>query len=78
MRKKIIDFLNSNWFEVLLLFILFGVVLGTFYWYEWRPTQIKKECLKENPGAFSGLSGFLGDNAKAQYEKCLIEHRWSE
>ncbi len=23
------------------------IIIGLFYWYEWRPTQIRKECYKE-------------------------------
>lgn len=31
----------------------------SFYWYEWRPTQIRKECAKENIGVL--------------YENCVHE-----
>lgn len=37
--------LKQNWFKVGLLTILVIVVAGAFYWYEWRPSQIRKYCL---------------------------------
>lgn len=38
--KKIKDFVVSNKWIITLLVI----IAGLFYWYEWRPAQIKKEC----------------------------------
>ena len=45
--------------------IILGVIIllilgGAFYWFEWRPTQIRKEC-----------SGKL---LERWYEECLREH----
>jgi hypothetical protein len=37
------NFLKQNWFK--LVFILF--VLLFFYWYEFRPTNIRKGCFLE-------------------------------
>jgi len=34
--------LKENWFKVGALVVL--VIGGAFYWYEWLPTQSKKEC----------------------------------
>jgi len=51
-----------------LLLIIIGA--GWFYWYEWRPTQIRKECSK----ICQGLE-FLGRNCKIEieYQNCLYE-----
>jgi len=34
---------------------------GLFYWYEWRPSQIRKRCASESANAFFGKL----------YEACL-------
>ncbi len=31
----------------ILIVVVVAVLGGAFYWYEWRPTQAKKECLKK-------------------------------
>src|SRR3989338_2816035 len=36
--------LKENWFWVGLLTIFVLSVAGAFYWYEWRPMQIRKGC----------------------------------
>lgn len=33
-------------FYGLVILVLFCIVGFLFYWYEWRPTQIRKECAK--------------------------------
>lgn len=53
--------ITKNWFKIFLILII-GLA---FYWYEWRPTQIKKECYniawhKAYP---------CGDNSKSVYEQ---------
>jgi len=40
--KKILALLNQ--WKVILILLLIGS--GLFYWYEWRPSQIRKECAK--------------------------------
>ena len=36
-------FIKENWFKIIILL----VIVGLFYWYEWRPSQIKKECFEK-------------------------------
>jgi len=36
-------FVKENWFKIVILLILASL----FFWYEWRPVQIKKECFKK-------------------------------
>jgi len=38
------NFLKENWFKIGLIAILVISIAGAFYWFEWRPTQIRKEC----------------------------------
>lgn len=41
------EFLKQNWFEVGVLIVITVSISGAFYWYEWRPSQIRKNCYKE-------------------------------
>lgn len=53
------------------ILIIIFVVGAAFYWYEYRPTQIRKECAKH-------LSGFSSVYKESNYEKCLREHGLSQ
>jgi len=46
-KEKAKIFLQQNWFKVSFLLILVIVIGGFFYWFQWRPTQIKKECQRK-------------------------------
>lgn len=63
------NWLKENWFKVGLLTILVISVAAAFYWYEWRPTQIRKECSKVCTGV-SSLGG-IGGNCRTNYQTCL-------
>ena len=55
-----------------LLLIIIGV--GWFYWYEWRPSQIRKDCYNSvitNP--FSTESEQKNE-FESQYQNCLHEN----
>ncbi len=46
---------------ILILIILIFITLGVaFYWYEWRPAQIRKEC-----------GGIATQLFPASYQNCL-------
>jgi len=51
-----------------------GVALigGAFYWFQWRPSQIRKECqfVATHPLGFTAL---LVAN-EARYQDCLRQH----
>lgn len=70
---------------ILLVVLILG---GAFYWYELRPTSIKKECFSKANEAKNNLNstynGLLQDGVnttepdfdkylKDEYEKCLME-----
>jgi hypothetical protein len=57
------------------------VIAGFFYWYEWRPTQIRKECaisILEKGDKFNHeqfLAKYGVQEAKDNlYKNCLKEH----
>jgi uncharacterized protein YxeA len=44
MKEKNKIWFNRNWFKIALLIVLVIVIGGAFYWYELRPSIIKKSC----------------------------------
>ena len=62
-------FIKENWFKVAIIFIIITAVTGLFYWYEWRPNQIRKNCAIETEK--SVLLSKLHDNL---YNQCLREN----
>jgi hypothetical protein len=48
------NFIKENWFK--LLITLFGLVLliGIFYWFEYRPKHIIKECFSITSNSIYG------------------------
>ena len=58
-------FIKENWFKFVILLVIFGL----FYWYEWRPSEIKKECAEKTQK--SVLVSKLHDNL---YNQCLREN----
>lgn len=54
--------------------VLLLVAAFTFYWFEWRPTQIKKDCYKKAERDIDDTrSGF-----DRNYNNCLREKGISE
>jgi len=56
--------------KTILIAILAGLAIiagaGAFYWYEYRPTQIRQEC--------NNFSGFGSVNPEKNYQSCLLNH----
>lgn len=45
------------------------IILGlAFYWFQWRPTQIRKECYSTSFNIFDGISD------SNRYIDCLKQH----
>jgi len=38
------NWLKQNWFKLIIIIIILKVIVGSFYWFEWRPSQIRKIC----------------------------------
>ena len=38
------NWFKENWLKVGILVVLVVSIIGAFYWYEWRSSQIKKDC----------------------------------
>lgn len=78
MKEKIKKFVAENWFKLGLLVILVISIASAFYWFEWRPTQIKQRCSAEarfDRSGFATLGRSDIENQKfinAYYEDCLM------
>lgn len=71
-------FIKENWFKVSLIIIVIFLIIGIFYWNEYLPREIKKNCFIEatnnkeqaisadNNATMNGL-----DITRTDYEKIL-------
>lgn len=80
------NWLKENWFKAGSLVVLIISIAGAFYWFEWRPQQIRKKCdkyatemvgydLKVNADApsYSGLTYDWIKESDDYYQNCLRE-----
>lgn len=44
MKEKIKNFLKKNWLKTIILIIIMIIIGGAFYWYKWKPQEIRKQC----------------------------------
>jgi len=58
---------KTNWILiVLVIIILLSLIVGAFYWFEYRPTQIKKDC-----SWTEYETGRWREARESEYERCL-------
>lgn len=55
--------INNNKIIALVIILMFG----WFYWFQWRPTNIRKECVKKSGKA---ASEFYQDNLEQDWQNC--------
>lgn len=41
------NFIVKNWFKLSILIIILLTISLAFYWFEWRPSEIKKQCVEK-------------------------------
>ena len=69
--------LGGNWFKVAVLVILLGVIGGGFYWFSYKPAQLRNHCTQEcvySPSC-AGLPHY-DDNGRplaSDYQWCDVE-----
>lgn len=59
---------------ILIIILIGSLIVGWFYWFQWRPAEIRKLCLEEvkekaKSGNISNKTDF-----NIQYRFCLVEH----
>jgi uncharacterized membrane protein YhaH (DUF805 family) len=58
---------DTNWILIIIVIsILLSLIGGAFYWFEYRPTQIKKDC-----SWTEYKTGKWREAKESEYEKCL-------
>lgn len=63
---------------IILLLVLLGFFL--FYWFQWRPSEIRKECSRETKTRVQqeedapGEPDYTSGQVNNWYRICLIEH----
>ncbi len=71
-RNKHMEKLKQYWLIILMVLIVIG---GLFYWYEWRPSQIRKDCSKETKEFLKEMGERqMGDFLSAfnvRYKSCI-------
>ena len=60
--------------KIILILVILGLVGGWFYWYQWRPVQIRKECLEEVNKRIDEPGEISVKKAENVYGFCLMEH----
>lgn len=60
-----LNFLKENWFKVIIILL----IINSWYWYSYRPSEIRKKC---NNGGFGIIS--LGNSNADYYTRCLRNH----
>ena len=58
--------MKSKIILVLAIAVLLG---GAFYWFQWRPAQIRKECSE----VCRGFGVSIGGDCETKYQNCLHE-----
>jgi len=54
--------------SIYVILIVILIVLGfAFYWFQWRPTQIRKKC-------YDVAINIGGVNFDKNYQSCLLDH----
>lgn len=56
---------------VILIVLILVVLTCVFYWYEWRPTEIRKYCINS---ITSINCSAMSDRCEALYRACLFKN----
>lgn len=65
---KIISHENKG--KIFMFLIFFLLLAGWFYWFQWRPSEIRKNCLKET----IAQSKINSSGLNTYYKVCLTKH----
>lgn len=64
--------------KVLFALILLAILGLAFYWYEWRPNEIRKDCATHARQDASGLGAPTRELRKDLYGFCILEQGLEE
>jgi hypothetical protein len=67
MKEKI-----KKYWWVIAIALLIG---GSFYWFQWRPSQIRKDCQFVASHSLEGIGRLYGSQTEEErYKDCLRQH----
>lgn len=55
--------------KILLVIFIAGIAL-LFYWFQWRPNEIRKSCANEATNKYKGYGNIVNN----YYRLCLVKH----
>lgn len=58
-------------YKIIHTVVVLLIISGLFYWFQWRPSEIRKECSKNFTQGY--LSSRLSISPSEKYQKCLHE-----
>ncbi|MFC1789491.1 hypothetical protein ACFLYY_00765 [Patescibacteria group bacterium] len=61
--------LKKYWWVIIIILIL----AGCFYWFQWRPIQIRKECVIEVQKLIKDEVGFSSSDILFLYDFCIYK-----
>ena len=65
------NWLKENWFRVSILVIVIIILVPVFYWYEWKPKQIREECNRKALEIVIKASNTEPESYELAYKSCL-------
>jgi len=66
-KEKILNFLYKyKWFLLVIV-----IVVGSFYWFQWRPSSIKKDCVLETAKLLKDQRNITIEEYNLLYKVCL-------
>lgn len=90
MAKEFVSSIKKNWLALLIVFSFTLIAAGWFYWFQWRPAQIRSKCQigwtgkddfqKFSEGDSVGLEDLMSFEKLADsiYVNCLNKHGLKE
>ena len=66
--------LKENKIKLLMSLIILGFIGGWFFWFQWRPTQIRKKCVNITREKVKGNSDISTTGINLIYNFCLREN----
>ncbi len=59
--------------QKLIIVLVVLILAGLFYWYEWRPADIRSTCQKTYL-KIGGIGGWSNEDIQEAYEHCIHEN----
>lgn len=58
--------------NTLIAIVVLLLATALFYWFQWRPSSIRKSCAEEATSKYRGYGSSMANN---YYRLCLVKHQ---